>query len=158
LKKQIRFGYYLTVLNILIFSTLACQARPRHHAPTVILQIKRQKIKVEIARTVVDRAIGLMFRNHLKWNHGMIFIFHHSQILQFWMKNTEIPLSVAFLNKKGRIINIDRMFPETETIHDSIEPALYALEMNLNWFSKHHIHPGERVKGLTILKKIKKNN
>lgn len=118
---------------------------------TYPLQIGEQHARVEIANTAETRRKGLMFRTRLADSSGMIFIFVNERPVSMWMKNTHIPLSVAFIDASGRIINIENMEPETEETHSSNGPAKYALEMNRGWFDKHGITSGSRVRGLERL-------
>ncbi len=85
--------------------------------PTVTLAINGHKIVAEVASTPDDRATGLMNRFSLQPDRGMLFVFEHPEPLSFWMKNTFIPLSIAFLDASGRILNIEDMAPQTETTH-----------------------------------------
>jgi uncharacterized membrane protein (UPF0127 family) len=89
-----------------------------------------------------------MYRFSLQPDHGMLFVFAKPQVLAFWMKNTYVPLSIAFIDSEGRILNIEDMAPQTETTHPSRGAALYALEMKKGWFVQHGIAPGDRVEGL----------
>src|SRR5450631_2077601 len=116
--------------------------------PTVQLTINSHRLVAEIAATVETRTVGLMHRFSLKPDHGMLFVFNAPQPLAFWMKNTFVPLSIAFIGADGRILNIDDMAPQTETTHPSRGLALYALEMKKGWFAQHSIVAGERVEGL----------
>lgn len=85
---------------------------------------------------------GLMFRKDLGSDVGMLFVFSDSQQRAFWMKNTLIPLSIAYMNEKGAVENILEMPPQTEQSFMSAGPAKFALEMNAGWFSKHGVKPG----------------
>lgn len=89
-----------------------------------------------------------MHRRHMDKNDGMLFVFEQPQIVSIWMKNTLIPLSVAFIDEQGRIINIAEMLPQTLDTHSSLAPARYALEMNAGWFDKHGILAGKAVEGI----------
>ncbi len=102
----------------------------------------------EIAATDATRTTGLMNRFSLQPDHGMLFVFKQPQPLAFWMKNTYVPLSIAFIAADGRILNIEDMAPLTESTHPSRGPALYALEMKKGWFAQHGIAAGEPVLGL----------
>lgn len=110
------------------------------------LNINGHSLKVEIATDDKTRERGLMFREHLGQNEGMLFKFDEPQILCMWMRNTLIPLSVAFLDKNGEIINIENMQPNTDDIHCSRKLASFALETNLNWFYKRKIQVGDIVR------------
>jgi uncharacterized membrane protein (UPF0127 family) len=117
--------------------------------PTVELNIKGQRVLAEVAATEATRTNGLMNRFSLQPDHGMLFVFKQPQPLAFWMKNTYIPLSIAFIGADGRILNIDDMAPQTQTTHPSHGAALYALEMKKGWFTDRGIAPGDMVAGLT---------
>ena len=116
--------------------------------PTVQLSIKGHQLVAETATTTATRTVGLMHRFSLKPDHGMLFVFDAPQPLAFWMKNTFVPLSIAFIGVDGRILNIEDMAPRTETTHPSQGLALYALEMKKGWFAERGIVAGERVDGL----------
>ena len=107
------------------------------------IKIEGYNLKVEIADNQIKRQKGLMFRKQLGKNEGMLFIFHRPDILIFWMKNTFIPLSIAFFGKDKRLINIEKMPPnQTKKTYRSKKKALYALEVNQNWFEKRKITTG----------------
>jgi uncharacterized membrane protein (UPF0127 family) len=116
--------------------------------PAVQLSIKGHRLVAETATTTATRTVGLMHRFSLKPDHGMLFVFDAPQPLAFWMKNTFVPLSIAFIGVDGRILNIEDMAPRTETTHPSQGLALYALEMKKGWFAERGIVAGERVDGL----------
>ncbi|MEO8752140.1 MAG: DUF192 domain-containing protein [Casimicrobiaceae bacterium] len=120
--------------------------------PTSVLTIGDHKLTAEVVVTPEQRATGLMNRFSLKPDHGMLFVFERSEPLAFWMKNTFIPLSIAFIGADGRIVNIDDMKPQTEDSHWSKGPALYALEMRKGWFAEKGIGPGAVVKGIPASK------
>jgi len=121
--------------------------------PTVPLSINDHKITAEVAATPEQRSTGLMHRFSLRPDHGMIFVFERPERQSFWMKNTFIPLSIAFIAPDGRIINIDDMAPHDENTHWSKGPALYALEMRKGWFAERGIRAGDVVKGLPAPKR-----
>jgi uncharacterized membrane protein (UPF0127 family) len=116
--------------------------------PTITLTINGQKAVVEVAASPEERATGLMHRFSLAPDHGMLFVFERAEPLSFWMKNTYIPLSIAFIDANGRILNIEDMAPQTETTHWSRGLGLYALEMRKGWFAERGIRAGDRVEGL----------
>ena len=116
--------------------------------PTIGLTINGQKLVAEIAASTPTRTTGLMHRFSLKPDHGMLFVFREPQPLAFWMKNTYVPLSIAFIASDGRILNIEDMAPQTESTHPSHGLATYALEMKKGWFAERGIHAGDVVKGL----------
>ena len=106
------------------------------------------RIEVEVAADQANRMQGLMHRNSMPANHGMLFVFTTADRHCMWMRNTLLPLSVAFLDEQGRILNIENMKPKTETSHCAAAPARFALEMNLDWFSSKGIKPGQRIGGV----------
>lgn len=116
--------------------------------PETGLSINGHKLIAEVASTEPQRSTGLMHRRMLPENRGMLFIFPDIAIHGMWMMNTYLPLSVAFLDRDGTIINIADMRPHTQNTHPSQKPAKYALEMNLGWFGKRGIKPGAKVEGL----------
>lgn len=116
--------------------------------PTIPLSINGHKITAEVAATPDRRAMGLMHRFSLQPDHGMVFVFERPAPQGFWMKNTFIPLSIAFVAPDGRILNIDDMLPQDERTHLSRGPALYAIEMRKGWFTERGIKSGDLVKGL----------
>lgn len=121
--------------------------------PKVPLTIGTHKVTAEVAATPEERATGLMNRFSLQPDSGMLFVFERSEPLAFWMKNTFIPLSIAFISADGKIINIEDMKPQSEESHWSKGPALYALEMKKGWFAERGIGPGAVVKGIPAPKR-----
>ena len=110
------------------------------------LYIHHREIWVEVAQTPEERAQGLMGRKLLGENEGMLFIFEKEGYHGFWMKDTFLPLSIAFLNKEGRIVWIADMKPLSLDSHLPPKPILYALEMNKGWFTKNSVSVGDVVK------------
>jgi uncharacterized membrane protein (UPF0127 family) len=112
------------------------------------LTIAGHKLTAEVADTEAHRMQGLMHRRILPENRGMLFVFREVAQHAMWMMNTHIPLSVAFLDERGVIINIEDMKPHTQDTHAAVKPAKYALEMNQGWFTKRGIRPGARIEGI----------
>jgi hypothetical protein len=110
------------------------------------LTIKGKTTKVEVARTEKEKERGLMFRERMGKNEGMLFVYEREERLSFWMKNTRLPLSIAFIDKGGRIVDIQDMEPFSLETHISAHPATYALEMNRGWFAREGIKVGDFVK------------
>lgn len=104
-------------------------------------------ITAEVAASPMERQIGLMHRPSMPANHGMLFIFEEPGAHCFWMKNTLLPLSIAFVADDGSIVNIADMQPQSEQSHCSAQPVRFALEMNQGWFAKRGIQPGFKLKG-----------
>jgi uncharacterized membrane protein (UPF0127 family) len=138
----------LALLAAFLSLAPAVQADPLFTYP---LRIKKHEIRAEIANSEQDRLHGLMFRERLAENGGMIFLYPHPEVTAMWMKNTRLPLSVAFIGTDGRILNIADMEPYSEQAHASAGVAAYALEMNRGWFAKLGIRPGDVVEGLKAL-------
>jgi uncharacterized membrane protein (UPF0127 family) len=115
--------------------------------PQQTITVGTHSIQIEIAKTTEQRNTGLMHRKHLPAEKGMFFVFEHPQKLCFWMKNTLIPLSIAFIDDNGLITDILDMQPLDETPRCSSKEAQYALEVNQGWFDKKQIHIGELIKG-----------
>ena len=110
------------------------------------LFIKDREILVEVAKTAEERSVGLMGRTSLGKEEGMFFIFEDERIHGFWMKNTLLPLSIAFIDREGKILWIADMQPLTLSTHNPPGPILYALEMNKGWFAKNGIKVGDIVR------------
>jgi uncharacterized membrane protein (UPF0127 family) len=104
-------------------------------------------INAELASTPQQREIGLMFRTRMPANDGMLFVFEQPGQQCFWMRNTLIPLSVAFIGDDGSVVNIDDMKPQTLDSHCSAKPVRFVLEMNEGWFAKRGIKAGSRLRG-----------
>lgn len=138
----------LALIATLIVCPIMASADPLLTFP---LRIKGHEIRVEIANTPESMGKGLMFRDRLAESSGMIFIYTKPDIQAMWMKNTRIPLSVAFADSDGRILNIEDMEPFSEKAHSSRGAAAYALEMNRGWFSRRRIGQGDRIEGLESL-------
>jgi hypothetical protein len=116
--------------------------------PVRQLRISNHTLSVEVAHTQATRSQGLMYRQSLGENSGMLFVFPRPERYSMWMMNTDIPLSVAFLDEGGTILNIADMMPRTATAHRSAGASKYAVEMNRGWFAARNIKPGDRVTGL----------
>ncbi|HUL92212.1 MAG TPA: DUF192 domain-containing protein [Burkholderiales bacterium] len=116
--------------------------------PTLPLSAGIHLIQAEIANTFDARMTGLMHRKKLGANDGMLFVFPDIAPHCMWMKNTFVPLSVAFIDERGVILNIEDMQPQTEESHCARAPARFALEMNQGWFAAKGIKPGAKLAGI----------
>lgn len=116
--------------------------------PMMELTAGFHRIEAEVAANNPDRMQGLMHRQAMPQQHGMLFVFPNEAPHCFWMKNTLIPLSIAFLDAGGRIINVEEMQPQTENNHCAAKPARYALEMNTRWFAQRGLKPGDVIGGV----------
>jgi len=126
------------------------QARsgPQALLPVVNLNAGIQVIHAEVASTDSERERGLMFRSELPGNDGMLFVFEAPEKQCFWMHNTPLPLSIAFIADDGTIVNIEDMAAETDTSHCSLKPVRYALEMAQGWFTAKGIKAGGKIENL----------
>ena len=116
--------------------------------PEISVAVNGHQLTAEVAHTDAARTRGLMHRRMLPENRGMLFVFAETAVHAMWMENTYVPLSVAFLDGNGVIINIADMRPRTRDVHPALRPAKYALEVNQGWFRKRGIGPGARVEGI----------
>ena len=132
---------------VLFLAVLAAPAIAQE-LPAVQLSAGMHLIRAEVAADYPTRGRGLMHRKSLAPNAGMLFIFDGAAIHCMWMKNTYIPLSVAFLDAQGTIVSIADMQPHSEQSHCAAKPALYALEMTQGWFAQRGIKPGAKLGGL----------
>jgi uncharacterized membrane protein (UPF0127 family) len=137
-------------LAVLAAASAAAQA-PQPQLPAVDLTAGMHRIRAEVANDMSSRMQGLMFRKAMPQNAGMVFVFEESANHCMWMKNTLIPLSVAFIDDAGAIVNIADMQPHSEQSHCAARPARYALEMNKGWFAERGIKPGAKLRGLEKL-------
>jgi len=135
-----------TVAALLFAALVHAQTGPQKLA-AIRLNAGIHNIAAEVARTPDERSTGLMFRQALGTNEGMLFVFEHPDQQCFWMKNTLIPLSVAFVADDGAIVNIEHMKPQTLDSHCSTKPVRYVLEMSDGWFAKRGIKPGAKLTG-----------
>lgn len=148
-KVQIDSKLYQAGLAISFLVVVAGTARAE--LPSVELGAGMFRIEAELAATPAARQVGLMNREAMAPQHGMVFVFTEAARHCMWMRNTLIPLSVAFVDQTGRILNIEDMQPRTETNHCAAAPAVFALEMNLGWFAEKGIKPGDRLRGFDRL-------
>jgi uncharacterized membrane protein (UPF0127 family) len=133
----------LTVVLLLLLPAPRVETRELMKIP---LFIKDLEIRVEVARTPEERAQGLMGRERMGKDDGMLFIFEVEDRHGFWMKNTLIPLSIAFIDREGRIVRITDMMPLSFDSHGPPRPVLFALEMNRGWFKANGIREGDFVR------------
>ena len=133
-----------TVLVLLFTAALPVRAQ----LPMVELGAGMHLIRAELAADDPSRMRGLMFRKSLGPNQGMLFVFDEATTHCMWMKNTEVPLSVAFLDEQAQVINIADMTPHSEESHCAERPARYALEMQRGWFAARGIKPGFAIRGI----------
>ncbi len=137
-----RLGASLAATGVLLWAEATAAAE------WVSLSIRGHAVRAELVITPAERARGLMHRTRLPADEGMLFVFGSPALQSMWMANTLVPLSVAFIDPQGIIINIADMEPLSDRLHSSAAPAAYALEVNRGWFAARGIGPGDRVKGL----------
>ncbi|MCB9665024.1 MAG: DUF192 domain-containing protein [Alphaproteobacteria bacterium] len=133
------------MIGLWLLTTLACGGA---ELPTTTITLDGTALVVEVADDPEERAQGLMMRDHLAADRGMLFVYPEAQPRSFWMKDTRIPLSIAFLDDKGVIRKIADMTPLSLDHTKSVYPARYAVEVNKGWFAAHGIEVGDRVDGL----------
>ncbi len=131
---------------VLVFASLAALADLTFKTSSV--KVGPHPLKVEVAAQEPQREQGLMYRKSLGRDEGMVFVFDEPGYHSIWMKNTLIPLSVAFLDGNGVILNILDMEPLTLDSHMAAGPAVYAIETNKGWFAHKNVKPGDKVTGL----------
>jgi uncharacterized membrane protein (UPF0127 family) len=137
----------LFALQLLAGLPAAAQTEAQPKLQTVQLQAGMHVIRAEVAVTPMQRATGMMFRREMGASEGMLFVFAQPAPQCFWMRNTLLPLSIAFIDDDGTIVDLADMQPQSDRNHCSKQPVRFALEMNLGWFAKRGIKPGFRLKG-----------
>jgi uncharacterized membrane protein (UPF0127 family) len=137
-----RPSYVSGIILFLLATTVMAQT------PMIELTASFHRLEAEVAANNASRMQGLMHRKSMAPNRGMLFVFPRPERYCMWMRNTFLPLSVAFLDDQGKILNIEDMQPETEDNHCASAPAWFALEMNRGWFAQKGIGPGQRIGGL----------
>jgi uncharacterized membrane protein (UPF0127 family) len=135
------------VLAAALFACAAFAQEPQMNLPRVKLNAGMHVIDAQVATTPDQRMTGLMHRREMPQHEGMLFVFELPAQQCFWMKDTLLPLAVAFVADDGTIVNIDEMKPQTLDSHCSAKPVRYVLEMNKGWFAKKGIKPGAKLEG-----------
>jgi uncharacterized membrane protein (UPF0127 family) len=125
----------------------ASAQEPQTNLPRVKLAIGMYQIDAQVAQTSDERMTGLMFRKEMPQHEGMLFVFEQPSQQCFWMKNTLLPLSAAFIADDGTVVNIADMKPQTLDSHCSDKPVRYVLEMNQGWFAKKGLKAGAKLNG-----------
>ena len=137
-----------TLLAGLAASLLSATIWAQAALPVIELAAGFHRIEAEVAATDRHRQTGLMNREAMPQQRGMLFVFTQENTHCMWMRNTLLPLSVAFIDSDGKIINIEDMQPHSEDNHCARRPARYALEMNRGWFAQRGIAAGSKLRGL----------
>jgi uncharacterized membrane protein (UPF0127 family) len=125
----------------------AAQDGPQPRLPTATLTVGMHQIQAELAVSNAQQMIGMMFRREMGASEGMLFVNEAKGVRCFWMRNTFIPLTIAFLDDDGTIVNLADMQPQSDVSHCSARPVRFALEMRQGWFDKRGIKPGMRITG-----------
>lgn len=142
-----RHGFAL-VCGLLFASHAIAQDSAQPRLPTIELTAGMHVIQAEVAHTHDQQSIGLMHRQKMGSNEGMLFVYEAPQIRCYWMRNTLIPLTIAFIGDDGTIISLRDMQPRSERTHCSSKPVRYALEMNQSWFKARGLKPGFKLRGI----------
>lgn len=140
-------GLAFAVLLTACALTAAAQDTPQMNLQRTTLSAGMHQIDAQLAMTPAQRQTGLMFRKEMPQGEGMLFVFEEPSQQCFWMKNTLLPLTAAFVADDGTIVNLAEMKPQTTDSHCSEKPVRYVLEMNVGWFAKKGIKPGSRLRG-----------
>jgi len=138
----------LILITGLIAPVVLAQQAPQPMLQTIKLTTGIHVITAEVAATPQSRTVGLMMRQSLAPNHGMVFVFDNKAQHCFWMRNTLLPLSIAFMDDDGTIVNIADMAPKSEAPTCPQRAVRYALEMDQGWFAKRGVKAGSKVAGL----------
>jgi uncharacterized protein len=144
--KRILITFFLSTLAL----TATAQDTPQTTLPRIKLQAGMYQIDTQVAQTEAQRQIGLMFRQEMPQHEGMLFVFEQPATQCFWMKNTLLPLTAAFVADDGTIVNLADMKPQTTDSHCSTKPVRFVLEMNQGWFAKKGLKAGSRLSGVAF--------
>lgn len=134
-------------LSLLLYGLAAAQGSPQLNLPRMELQAGMHRIDAQVALSPQERQIGLMHRRDMPMHEGMLFIFEQPATQCFWMRNTLLPLTAAFVADDGTIVNLADMQPLSETSHCSKRPVRFVLEMNQGWFAKRGLKAGSKLSG-----------
>lgn len=145
---RITSGCKLLAITVALMAAVSAPGQSLQKLPVITLNAGIHLIRAEVAATDANRQQGLMFRQKMDANEGMVFVFEEPVRTCMWMKNTLIPLSVAFIDQNGKIVNIEEMKAQSLESHCAAKPVVYALEMNRGWFSQKNIKPGTVIDGL----------
>ncbi len=135
------------ILVALICLSATAQEGPQTNLPRIKLQLGMYHIDTQLAQTPEQRSIGLMYRAEMPTHEGMLFVFEQASTQCFWMKNTLLPLTAAFVADDGTIVNLADMKPQTTDSHCSTKPVRFVLEMHQGWFAKKGFKAGTRLSG-----------
>jgi len=140
--------FFPLLLGLALAGSAGAQSGPQPTLPTTRLTAGMHVITAELATTPQSRTTGMMFREKTAPNHGMLFVFDYPAQQCFWMRNTPLPLSIAFIDDDGTILQITDMAPRSEALHCSQRPVRFALEMQQGWFAHKGTAVGSKIQGL----------
>lgn len=145
---HVRFIFFVSAAVVGLWAgSAAAQTGPQPRLQTVPLTAGMHVIQAELAVTPEQQQVGMMFRRSMGTNEAMLFVDTSPGIRCFWMRNTLLPLSIAFIADDGSIVNIAEMQPRSDESHCSAKPVRFALEMNKSWFAKRGLQAGSRIRG-----------
>ncbi|WP_246312411.1 DUF192 domain-containing protein [Pseudaquabacterium terrae] len=151
MKPLLSWSAALPAVALFVWLAPAAAQQPQQ-LPTLKLNAGMHNIQAQVAKAPDERQVGLMYRRDMPANEGMLFIFEEPTQQCFWMRNTLLPLTIAFVADDGTIVNLADMKPLSEQSHCSTKPVRYALEMNLGWFAKRGIGAGFKLGGAPFAK------
>lgn len=137
----------LAALVLAATAVPACAQEPQTNLPRVTLSAGMHQIDAQVAQTPEQRATGLMHRKEMPQHEGMLFVFERPMVQCFWMKDTLLPLAIAFVDDDGTVVNLSEMKPLALDSHCSAKPVRYVLEMNQRWFARKGVKPGTKLAG-----------
>jgi len=135
----------MKLLLVLAIALSACATTGPGGLPLTKVTLGEHTVKAEVAITPDEQARGLMYRREMGKDAGMLFVYDKARVLRFWMKNTFLPLDIAFVDGKGVIVHIAQMQPLNESTHSSVKPAIYALEVHQGWMAAHGVEVGHTI-------------
>ena len=142
-----KFHLLAFAIALVVSAPVVAQAQAQLNLPRTILSAGIHQIDAQVARTAEEHATGLMFRKELPPNEGMLFVFNAPSKQCFWMKNTLLALTAAFVADDGTVVNLEDMQANTTESHCSTKPVRYVLEVNQGWFTKKGIKAGAKLSG-----------
>lgn len=138
---------FFAASTLLAATSALAQSGPQPRLQTIDLTVGMHLIKTELAVTPEQQQIGMMFRRTMGTNEGMLFVGDEPGQRCFWMRNTLVPLTAAFIADDGTIVNLADMKPQTDDSHCSTKPVRFVLEMNQGWFAKRGLKAGTKLRG-----------
>ena len=147
LLSRLRFVRLALLLSALGLQTTVQAQAPQMNLQRTQLSAGMHLLDVQLALTPEQRQIGLMWRKEMPQHEGMLFVFEQPASQCFWMRNTLLPLTAAFVDDDGTIVNLADMKPQNDDSHCSLKPVRFVLEMNQGWFAKRNIQAGYKLGG-----------